>query len=193
MEERCDQLPQYRDESDEIGCEILVLKRSYNTNVPPITSDEGKQGPVNVSTSIDVLKLVDIDEEDYSIEIQFEITLNWKENRAAYYNLKENDILNALSQEDIEKLWLPEVIYVNTDQKDSTRLGDGNWEWKTNVVVKREGNSTFSGLEMLDETEIFRGDENSLLMQQSYTRKFHCAFKLRRYPFDTQVTEEPIY
>ena len=27
MEERCDQLPQCRDESDEIGCEILVLKR----------------------------------------------------------------------------------------------------------------------------------------------------------------------
>ena len=76
----------------------------------------------------------------------------------------------------------------NTD-KESCRIR--NWEWKTNVVVKREGNSTPSGLEMLDETEMFRGDENSLLMQQSYTRNFHCAFQLRRYPFDTQVIEEP--
>ena len=46
--------------------------------------------------------------------------------------------------------------------KESCRIR--NWEWKTNVVVKREGNSTPSGLDMLDETEIFRGDENSLLM-----------------------------
>ena len=35
MEERCDQLPQCRDESDEIGYKILVLKRGYNMNVPP--------------------------------------------------------------------------------------------------------------------------------------------------------------
>ena len=62
-------------------------------NVPPITLlDEGRQGPVNVSTSIDVLKLVDINEEDYSIEIQFETT----------HNLKENEILNALRQRDIK-------------------------------------------------------------------------------------------
>ena len=37
-----------------------------------ITSDEkGKKVPVDVVTSIDIFKLVDINEEDYSIEIQF--------------------------------------------------------------------------------------------------------------------------
>ena len=81
--------------------------------VPPIETKD----PVNVSVSIDVLKLVDIDEEDYSIEIQFEITLKWIENRATYHNLKVKDSLNALSKENFEKLWLPEVIYENTDQK----------------------------------------------------------------------------
>ena len=63
------------------------------------------------------------------------------ENRASYRNLKVNDSLNALTQKDIEELWLPEGIYENTDKKDTTRLGVA-WEWKTNVVVCREGNFT---------------------------------------------------
>ena len=62
MNQRCNQLPDCRDESDEKDCEILVLKEGYNMRVPPITSDDA----TNVSVSINLLKLVDIDEEDYS-------------------------------------------------------------------------------------------------------------------------------
>ena len=152
--------------------------------VPPIQSDD----PVNVSVSINLLKLVDIDEEDYSIEIQFEITMKWKENRVTYHNLKNKDSLNALSEEDYKKLWLPKVIYENTDQKETTRLGEfGNGEWDTKVIVKKEGHSTPSGLDTLDETEIFSGHDNSLVMSQTYTHTFQCAYKLSAYPFDTQV------
>ena len=185
MDQRCNQMPDCRDKSDERNCKILVLEDGYNMEVPPITSND----PVHVSVSIDLLKLVDIDEEDYSIEIQFEITLNWKEKRATYNNLKRHNSLNALSQSDIEMLWLPEVIYENTDQKETTRLGEfGNGEWKTKVVVKREvENGTMSGLESVDETEIFKGSENSLVMNQTYTHTFQCNYKHSYYPFDIQV------
>ena len=70
---------------------------------PPIETKD----PVNVNVSIDVLKLVDIDEDDYSIEIQFEISMKWKENRAIYHNLKEQDSLNGLQWKDFHNLWLP--------------------------------------------------------------------------------------
>jgi len=83
----------------------------------------GSKVAVDVNTSIDIFKLVDINEEDYSIEIQHQISMVWKENRVTYQNLKANDSLNALTQEDIQRLWLPKVIYENTDQKDTTRLG----------------------------------------------------------------------
>ena len=66
MEQRCNQLPDCRDKSDERFCKILILEDGYNMKVPPIQSDE----PVNVSVSINLLKLVNIDEDDYSIEIQ---------------------------------------------------------------------------------------------------------------------------
>ena len=163
----------------------MILEKSYNKNVPPVVGEDEK---VNVGISIDLLKLVDIKEEDYSIEIQFSITLQWKENRATFHNLKHKRTLNALTKEDIDRLWLPKVIYENTDQKETTRLGEyGKGEWETGVIVDREGNFTRSKLDVVDETEIFEGAENRLIMSQTYTHEFHCSYDLAKYPFDTQV------
>ena len=147
-----------------------------------------KNERVNVSISLDILKLVDIKEKDYSIEIQFSITLKWKENRATYHNLKEEKTLNALTQDNISRLWLPKVIFENTDQKDTTRLGEyGKGEWETGVVVAREGDFKRSKLDNVDEIELFKGVENNLIMSQTYTREFQCSYDFSMYPFDTQV------
>ena len=107
--------------------------------------------------------------------------------RAAYHNLKPETYLNALSLEEIDRLWLPLIIYTNTDQRETTRLGV-QWEWSTDVSVKRDGEFTRSGYDMVDETEIFKGEENTLIMTQSYTHKFQCNYQLGNYPFDTQVS-----
>ena len=103
-----------------------------------------------------------------------------------YHNLKSKASLNALTEEDIAKIWLPLIVYDNTDQKEATRLGE-NWEWVTRVTVTREGNFTRLPIEVLDEIEIFKGDENKLTMNQTYTWEFQCKYELQRYPFDTQV------
>ena len=42
-------------------------------------------------------------------------------------------------------------------------------------------------MEVVDETEIFLGEDNSLVMFQTYTHDFQCIFNLKRYPFDTQT------
>ena len=83
------------------------------------------------------------------------------------------------------------MIFENTDQKETTRLGEfGNGEWETKVVVKREeGIGSLSGLSTLDETMIFKGSKNTLIMSQTYTHTFQCVFELSAYPFDTQVGE----
>ena len=189
MDERCDQIPDCEDESDELNCKILVLKKGYNKRVPPLgrtggTARKLEQAEVNVS--LIVFKVVAIEEEDHSIQLQFQINLEWKENRATYYNLKNESYLNTLSQDEINLLWLPLVVYLNTDQQETTRLG---WvtEWSTFVNVKREGNFTRNGYEMLHETYYFKGDENTLIMTQSYTHDVQCVYQLHRYPFDTQV------
>ena len=42
-------------------------------------------------------------------------------------------------------------------------------------------------MEFVDETEIFKGAENTLAMQQVYTWQFQCKYNLKDYPFPAQV------
>ena len=193
MERRCDQVtgkePNCRDKSDENGCQLIVLENNYNKNIPPIgNAKDGTPIPTDVSISITLMKVVEIEEVDHSIHLQFQISLSWRENRVKYQNLKKEVSLNSLSEKDIETIWLPLIFYDNTDQKESTRLGEyGNGEWMTLVTVTREGNFARSGIEEVDEAEIFEGAENRLTMKQTYTWEFQCKYQLQRYPFDTQV------
>ena len=186
MEERCDQVVQCRDASDELNCQVLALESSYNKKVPPITTVSATNFtivPVPVNISIILMKIVGVHEVEHTIVLQFEIVLNWKENRAQYLNLKQDTSLNALSEEDIYELWIPYVVYDNTDMKEAVQLMYG---LETTMTVTREGPYTSSGLEILDEVDIFRGDENRITMNQTYSKKFQCEYKLANYPFDTQ-------
>ena len=59
-----------------------------------------------------------------------------------------------------------------------TRLG-ADWEWETKVMVNRSTDDPKrSGNDAVDETEIFSGIENSLIMTQTYTRNFQCNYAL---------------
>ena len=141
MEKRCDQEPQCKDESDERNCKILVLQHGYNKEVPPIVTtgkktQEKELLPVRVSLTLQ--KVIAIEEDDYSISFKFKISLMWRENRVTFENLKTDSTNNLLRQEEVKMLWLPLVIYWNTDQEETTRLGE-SWEWKTEILVQREG------------------------------------------------------
>ena len=131
-------------------------------------------------------KVVAIEEVDYSISFKFMISMTWRENRVVYQNLKHDSTNNLLTQEEVNMLWLPLVIYWNTNQEETTRLGV-EWEWTTNVMVQREGGARRNLMTDIDEAELFKGSENSLRMEQTYTHAFQCVFELSNYPFDTQV------
>ena len=63
----------------------------------------------------------------------------------------------------------------------------------TRVSAVKEGSFTRrSGIEEVDEIEIFEGAENTLTMTQTYTREFQCQYDLQKYPFDTQVFENNV-
>ena len=169
---------------------LLILENSYNRDIPPIERNkDGSAKPADVSISITLMKVVEIEEVDHSIHLQFQISLMWMENRVTYQNLKKQTSLNVLTDEDIGKIWLPLIVYDNTDQKEVTRLGE-NWEWATDVTVTRDSDFTRSGFDVADEIEIFEGAENRLTMNQTYTWEFQCKYQLQRFPFDTQVSNQ---
>ena len=96
------------------------------------------------------------------------------------------NLFPEVTDDDIKTIWLPLIVFDNTDQKEVTRVGM-EWEWATDVTVTREGNFTRSGISEVDEAEIFKGAENRLTMKQTYTWEFQCKYQLQKYPFDTQV------
>ena len=194
MEQRCNQVPDCRDESDEENCRILMLKMNYNMKVPPIVPTWGGDfNKTQVEISIMLLKIVSMNEVQNTINFQFGISLQWKENRATYYNLKDETSLNALTDAEISTLWLPYVVYANTDMKEAVELKFGGNNWRTILTIIREGNFTSSNVEVLDEIEIFAGAENRLTLSQTYTKSFQCIYNLKSYPFDTQASCSYVY
>jgi hypothetical protein len=186
MEERCDQVADCRDKSDEKASKILMMELSYNKLIPPITTVSKTDKTIisaSVIISIVLMKIVKMEETDHKIDMQFEVTLSWRENnRVQFHNLKQNTALNALPQQDVEQLWLPLVIYENTDQKETTRLGV-EWEWSTSVTITRgEGDPQRISFAVVDEIEIFSGNKNTLTMNQTYTHQFQCKYDLGCYP-----------
>ena len=125
------------------------MPKGYNKVVPPyskVSFFEKTIAPVAIDVSIKLLKMMGINERENTIDLQFEVRLEWRDHRITYNNLKREIFLNALTEVDKNSIWLPIVIYANTDQKETTRLG---WieEWSTEVVVSRDGNLSRFALE----------------------------------------------
>lgn len=104
MEERCDQIMDCRDESDENNCKLIAFKDSYNKKVPPITVDKENNkhiaAKIRVSTKLE--NVLAISEFSHTIDLKIRITLKWYENRVLYHNLKFQEALNALTDTEVK-------------------------------------------------------------------------------------------
>ena len=103
MDERCDQIIQCRDKSDEDNCALLVFEESYNKLVAPISFNLSDNSiiPVSVKVSTSLRNVLDISESTHTIDLKLEISLEWYDNRVLFYNLKREDALNVLSNSEV--------------------------------------------------------------------------------------------
>ena len=104
MTERCDQIIQCQDESDEDKCSLLVLGDSYNKLVPPIKSfnpTDNSITPVSIRVSTSLRNVLEISEFTHTIDLKLGISLDWYDNRLEFYNLKSKHSLNVLSNSEV--------------------------------------------------------------------------------------------
>ena len=118
MNERCDQIIQCQDKSDEDNCSLLVFEESYNKLVPPISFNPKDKSviPVSVRVSTSLRNVLEISESTHTIDLKLGISLEWYDNRVLYYNLKSEDALNVLSNSEVR-------IYVHMN---NNRLNNKN-------------------------------------------------------------------
>ena len=106
MEQRCDQIIDCNDNSDEKNCDLLVFKQeeSYNKKVAPFSLDEDKKIiPVEVEVSTSLMNVLAISERDHTIDLKLGISLKWRDNRVLYNNLKIEEALNILSDREVSQ------------------------------------------------------------------------------------------
>lgn len=190
MEERCDQVLDCSDRSDEVDCRTVILSGSYRAAAPPVALSSTARSlaggrlvlPAGVTVSLALLDISAIREADNEIDIKFNLELLWRESRAIFHNLKVKISQNSIDAREAENLWIPNLIYRNNKENDDTRSE------RSKLKIRREGNFTRSSVNIVDEIEIFEGRDNPIEMHQSYTKTFKCTYDLVMFPFDTQVT-----
>ena len=163
---------------------MLVMKGNYNKKIAPFDFDYSASRviPVNVNISMAVMDVLSISEVDLVYVLKFRFLMVWYDYRLKYHNLKQERSLNSLSREEIERLWIPFVVFSNTQKQESTKGGDD-----TEVTITREGNFSESSVYVMEEINIFEGVDNRITFQQVYDKELKCVYQLQLYPFDTQV------
>jgi len=184
IEQRCDQTSNCLDESDEDGCRLMYMKDNYNKKIAPFIFDKvnNKNIPVNVNASMSVIDIVKIAEVDHTFTLKFRLVLEWYDYRIKYYNLKTSRSANALAIEEVQKLWIPFLVFDNTENNEATKGTED-----TELTLSREGDFIGSEDTVVEEINIFEGKFNRITFEQVFTKTFKCVYKLQLYPFDTQV------
>ena len=125
-----------------------MFEDNYNNKVPPFTINKTDKSvvPVKVKVSTSLMNVLAISEFSHTIDLKLGITLEWYENRVLYHNLKMKEALNTLSDMEAASIWIPYIIFRNTDNDEAITT-----DTKTSISITRGGQFTRSGAEVADE------------------------------------------
>ena len=104
--------------------------------------------PVNINVSMSVIDIIKIEEVDHVYILKFRLVLEWYariafllsvtlyycletkiktccsryDYRIKYLNLKKTRSQNALALEDVQRLWIPFLVFDNTEKNEATKV-----------------------------------------------------------------------
>ena len=143
--------------------------------LPPFS----KGNKTEIIVSAEINSITDIDQMAMTFLGDITLTIEWRDWRIKFKDLKENgNYLNKYWQNEI---WLPPLYFSNTIGNVPILTDDS----KT-VKVLRQGESIYNDVSELNEGHIFSGEENGLQLKTQYEQTFKCLFELSKFPFDTQ-------
>ena len=179
MNQRCDRVLDCPDKSDETNCALITLDDAYIKEVTPPPLKNMSTLPVHII--LDLLSILDIDEVESRITLQFELKLTWNDGRFHMMNLKNDYDLNTLTDELSSKIWIPQIAFHNTQSKLKS-LNDK----ESFITIAKKGQFVRNRKVELQNAYIYKGSENPMTIARVYDIDFICEFDMRIIPFDTQ-------
>ena len=108
--------------------------------------------------------------------------MSWLDSRLDFYNIKLDESVNVISLEELNKIWLPVVVFDNTAKSQGT-INDA----KAFTTINRMSKGTGSDSSISEDIDIYKGSENKISMSRIYNIEFFCDYDMRWYPFDVQT------
>ena len=181
MDDRCDGIFQCEDKSDGDDCDLFDTdKETYNKDYPP--RKEGK--PVEVKVNVSIVAIQNIKEIDMTFSTKFTLSLEWYDERIRFSNLKNEDLTNLVGYQNMEKIWIPPLIFNNT-KKNIMVVPQPT----ASLFINKRGNYTVAPPSSVNEDFYYQGSENVFVYKIDYEMTCNCIFNLYEYPFDTQTCE----
>ena len=81
--------------------------------------------------------------------------------RIKYFNLKGTRSQNALALQDVQRLWIPFLVFDNTEKNEATKGTED-----TELTLTREGDFIGSEDDNVEEINIFEGQFNRITFEQ---------------------------
>ena len=133
---------------------------------------EDNKTEVNISVSLSTI--MDISEVGGYFQVQFDLIINWFESRLRFKNLKDDMNLNSFLPTENHEVWVPELIFVNTENKPSTLTDD-----RTSIKVEKRGDYIRSLSSENENIQYFEGSKNPLEMKRFYNQRFLCDYGMQ--------------
>ena len=127
-----------------------------------------------VYISVTINTIMDISEVGGYFQVQFDLIMNWYESRLRFKNLKDDMNLNSFLPNENYEVWVPELIFVNTQNKPSTITDD-----RTSIKVEKKGVYKLSQSSENENIQYFQGSQNPLEMKRFYNQRFLCDYGMQ--------------
>ena len=98
----------------------------------------------------------EIKEIEQILQLKFSLRMTWVDARLNFFNIKMKETMNVISMAELNKIWLPVIIFDNTEEGQITINDD-----KASATINRTGRGTGSDSSISEDIDIYRGSENS--------------------------------
>jgi hypothetical protein len=128
MHQRCNGNLDCEDKSDEVNCNSIAFDAAYLKDVPapPLKKQqlEHRDKKLQLNISITIESLLELNEVDSTLKIHMHLNVIWIDPRLDYIDLKANSWLNTITMEQKDQLWMPSLIFFNTEDKTEANFKD---------------------------------------------------------------------